>query len=69
MLLKTPLTILLLLITGFSIFSRPKDNFYNVKEYGAKGDGKNLDSKAINRAIENASLKGGGTASCCGKKI
>jgi len=35
--------------------------FYNVEDYGAKGDGKNLDSKAINTAIEAASRAGGGT--------
>ena len=35
--------------------------FFNVKNYGAIGDGKNLDSKAINIAIETASKAGGGT--------
>ena len=34
---------------------------YNVRDYGAKGDGKQIDSPAINRAIEEASQKGGGT--------
>jgi len=36
-------------------------SFYNVKDYGAKGDGKQIDSPAINRAIEEASQNGGGT--------
>lgn len=36
-------------------------NFYNVLNYGAKGDGKTLDTDAINLAIETASSKGGGT--------
>jgi polygalacturonase len=36
-------------------------SFFNVKNYGASGDGKNLDSKAINAAIEAASNAGGGT--------
>jgi len=35
--------------------------FINVKTYGAIGDGKNLDSKAINIAIEAALKAGGGT--------
>lgn len=34
---------------------------FNVRTYGAKGDGKSLDSPAINRAINAAAEKGGGT--------
>lgn len=34
---------------------------YNVRDYGAKGDGTHIDSPAINRAIEAASQSGGGT--------
>jgi hypothetical protein len=34
---------------------------FDVKSYGAKGDGKILDSPAINQAIEAASAAGGGT--------
>ena len=34
---------------------------YNVMDYGAAGDGKTLDSPSINRAIEEAATKGGGT--------
>src|SRR6185369_3050080 len=34
---------------------------FNVRSYGAKGDGKALDSPAINKAIETAAVNGGGT--------
>jgi polygalacturonase len=33
---------------------------YNVLDFGAKGDGKTLDSPSINKAIEEAASKGGG---------
>ena len=33
---------------------------YNVRDYGAVGDGKTLDHEAINRAIEACSSRGGG---------
>ena len=36
------------------------DSVYNVKNFGAKGDGKTLDSPAINAAIEAAAEGGGG---------
>ncbi|PYS88596.1 MAG: exo-poly-alpha-D-galacturonosidase [Acidobacteria bacterium] len=36
-------------------------NSFDVRVFGAKGDGKALDSPAINQAIETAAAKGGGT--------
>ncbi len=36
-------------------------NVFNVRNYGAKGDGKTLDSPAINKAIDAAVAAGGGT--------
>ncbi len=35
--------------------------FHDVRDYGARGDGKTVDSPAFNKAIEAASAKGGGT--------
>lgn len=55
------LMIIILTVTRICGFCSPNQNFYNVKKYGAKGDGKNLDSKAINKAIEQAASNGGGT--------
>ncbi len=39
----------------------PVAGFYDVKKFGAKGDGKALDSVAINKAIDAAAKAGGGT--------
>ena len=52
----------LLLIALLALMSAEAANaFYNVRDYGAKGDGSNIDSHAINTAIEEASKNGGGT--------
>src|SRR5450432_1023711 len=39
----------------------PAPGVFDVKLFGATGDGKTIDSPAINRAIEAASAAGGGT--------
>ena len=51
------LIILLFLSTGINA----TPIFYDIKDFGAKGDGIILDAKAINDAIDAASLAGGGT--------
>lgn len=41
--------------------SSPETSPYNVKLYGVKGDGKAIDTKGINKAIDAAATAGGGT--------
>ena len=55
---KNLLFILLILSCLSAIADNPND--YNVRSFGAVGDGKNLDSPAINTAIESAFANGGG---------
>lgn len=50
------LVLALLCASALSLFAKD----YIVTDYGAKGDGKSLDSKAINTAITTAAANGGG---------
>lgn len=52
------ITLLLVFCSSFGLSA----GVHNVRDYGAAGDGKTIDSHAINRAIEAASAEGGGTA-------
>ncbi len=58
--MKKILVLLGSLLMGIGLSAAP-GGFYNVRDYGAKGDGVNIDSHAINAAIEAASEAGGGT--------
>ena len=53
---------LLFVLLTLSCLSAIADNLndYNIRSFGAVGDGKNLDSPAINTAIESAFANGGG---------
>jgi polygalacturonase len=53
--------IVLSLMLSLQLAKAQNNGSYNVKQYGAIGDGKNLDSKAINKAIDAAANAGGGT--------
>ena len=48
-------------ITQIASSQNPAANAYNVRAFGAKGDGKQLDTIAINKTIEAAAAAGGGT--------
>jgi len=56
------LLILLLSITAIAnAQNRVNTGFYNVRDFGALGNGKHLDQGAINKAIAYCAQKGGGT--------
>lgn len=51
---------LLFIPMTITVQATEKNSVYNVRDYGAVGDGKALDHQAINRAIENCHKAGGG---------
>jgi Pectate lyase superfamily protein len=49
------------LIVGPAVFCQNQTGWFNIKNFGATGNGKTLDTKSINDAIDAASIAGGGT--------
>ena len=57
-----PSVVLLVFLATISLAQPSGANaFYNVRSFGATGNGKTLDTDAVNKAIESASTNGGGT--------
>jgi polygalacturonase/lysophospholipase L1-like esterase len=55
------LALLLSLLSGLTLAATEQGPLYDVRAFGAQGDGRTLDTEAINRAIEAAAAAGGGT--------
>lgn len=49
------------IVSTFGVRANDANNAFNIRNYGAVGDGKTLDSPAINKAIAAAAGAGGGT--------
>jgi polygalacturonase len=58
---STRLLTLTAMLFAVIVSAQADSQFFNVRDYGAVGDGKNLDSPAINQAIDAAAAAGGGT--------
>jgi polygalacturonase len=60
-LFPAPILTTLFLSSGLLRATEPAGTYYNVRNFGAVGDGQHLDSPAINQAIAAATAAGGGT--------
>ncbi|MDF2432130.1 MAG: hypothetical protein JWP44_1761 [Mucilaginibacter sp.] len=59
--LQTLKLVLIIILASTNLAGATPVTSFNVKDFGAIGDGKTLDSKAINKTIDTAAAAGGGT--------
>lgn len=60
--MKNPRLVILFCLLNLLVMScRSKTTSYNILDYGAKGDGKTMNTKAINKTVEICNSNGGGT--------
>ena len=59
--MRIKLTMVACLLAAIAFGQTPVKTAFNVKSFGATGDGKTADTRAVNSAIDSAASQGGGT--------